>query len=247
MRAVEQAKNCDYFVRGRVVGAPWVLEERNSRRPYTYWKLQVIEQSKGASLAPDVDIRQPGGEIGELGYHVAGSAKFREGEEVFVALVNTDESAKEVVSLAAGKYTVERGDNGQPQVRSGLGTIMRDPEGRPYRPEEYTDLMRRLASGKASSAEQNIFINQSLTHDHDGNVDQHMDEAKAILAKQRAASKSNPPPAPVAAPEKPAVTQNSTQESPTNSEEPKGSSHRWWITAALAVLVLVLFRIKPRR
>lgn len=247
MRASEQVKNCDYFVRGRIIGAPWVLEERNSRRPYTYWKLQVIEQAKGASLAPDVDIRQPGGEIGEFGYHVAGSAKFREGEEVFVALVNTDEAAKEVVSLAAGKYTVERGENGQTQVRSGLGTIMRDPAGRPYQPDEYTELMRRLASGKASAAEQNIFINQSLTHDHDGNVDQHMDEAKAILAQQRAKSKGNPPPPPAAAPVKPEIPQNSTQESPTNSEEPKGSSHRWWITVGLVVLVLALYRIKPRR
>ena len=36
-------------------------------------------------------MRQPGGEIGDMGYHMAGTAEFSSGEDTFIALHDTDE------------------------------------------------------------------------------------------------------------------------------------------------------------
>ena len=73
---VDQLQNAQYVVRGSIMGSAWVEPEPRLQRPYTYWRLTVREQNLGNSLPVSIVIRQPGGEIGEIGYHVAGSAEF---------------------------------------------------------------------------------------------------------------------------------------------------------------------------
>jgi hypothetical protein len=234
-----QVQNAQYVVRGRIVGSSWVMEDRASRRPYTHWKLQVIEQPKGTQLGSEIVIRQPGGELGGLGYHVAGSAQFRGGEEVFVNLKDTDEAGiKEVIALASGKYTVERGPDGVPLLRSGLGFVLRDELGRAFTPESFVSLVARIEEGKESEEDRNVFVTKGITHDHDPVL-----EARAHEARHLKSSDSPPPSPPLEFPE-----DSSVQESLESTEEPKGSSVGWWMLfiaiglALMAGLALLLKR-----
>lgn len=231
IRVANQVEHSDYIVHGRIVGAQWVLEEKSTRRPYTYWKLQVIDQPKGNPLGAEVDIRQPGGEIGSMGYHVAGSANFRPDEDVFVVLRDTDEQAKEVVALSSGKYTVSKGENGALQVESGLGTIMRDPNGHAYTPDEFSGLIRRLAAGKANESEKSVYVNKMQAHEHDPRLERMEAEARDIQAKS-----VTPPPAslPPAAPQ--VSSQTLVQESPPSAEETSSSSVGWWVLGGVGVI-----------
>lgn len=233
MTISNQVDNARYFARGTIVGGSWVQEERNSKRPFTYWKLAISAQPKGASLGRDVIMRQPGGEIGELGYHVAGSATFQEGEDVFVALRDTDEPAKEVIGLASGKYTVTRGPDGL-VVQSGLGIIVRDLEGRPFKPEAFTEFVGRLARGQASPAERGLFLNKDLAHDHAPEVDRGVEEAKRLMKE------TGPAPVSPANGGKPSavVKESPIQESPVSAEEPAGSSGTFWVVGGVVALLL---------
>ena len=136
----EQARGSQYYVRGQVASGPTVSMEQRLGRPYTYWTLQLSDQPLGEPLGSIVSIRQPGGEIGELGYHVAGTADFVIGEEVFVALRDTDEpGVKEVVGLASGKYRVQVKE-GKSVVMSGLGLPVIARDGSSLGPEEFSAL-----------------------------------------------------------------------------------------------------------
>ncbi|RZA08315.1 MAG: LPXTG cell wall anchor domain-containing protein [Proteobacteria bacterium] len=229
MTISNQVDNARYFTRGRVVGGSWVAEERQTKRPYTYWKVQVTGQLKGASLGPEVTVRQPGGEIGEMGYHVAGTATFKEGEEVFLALRETSETAKEITGLASGKYSVERGANGEPVVRSALGFDVKDTEGRPFSPEGFAAFVRKIASGNANEEERNVFLNKDVTHDHSPEVDRGVEEAKRLMKANTAAVtgvKESPS-------ESPAQSESSPQETPAQTEEQTGSSSTVWVVAGV--------------
>jgi len=213
----QQVQNAQYVVHGRIVGTSWVAEERQSRRPYTYWKLQVIEQPKGNRIGEEIIIRQPGGELDGLGYHVAGAAKFRGGEEVFVNLRDTDEAdVKEVLSLASGKYTVETDEDGKPVLRSGLGFIVRDERGNPYSPESFTSLTKRVNEGRETEGDKSVFINKNLHHGHD-----HAPVSKPKPTPKEEKKTSSPAPH-----ESPAA--NEIQKSPPVAEEQEGSPIVWW-------------------
>lgn len=216
---VGQVEAGTYFVQGRIVGAAWVQEDRRTRRPATLWKLKLTSQLKGPPLPPEFNIRQPGGEMGEVGYHVAASARFAPGEEVFVNLEDTDEpETKNVIALTSGKYTVEPNPAGGQQVRTGLGPLLLDPAGKPFTPEALGALVRRVAEGKATEADRNVFVNKGISHAHDETPSPH------------SAGRVNPPAStptqapPVAGPP------TSVQQTPLQTEEPAtGSSAGWWI------------------
>lgn len=211
----KQIQNATYVVHGRIVGSSWVVEERQSRRPYTHWKLQVMEQPKGENLPGEVTIRQPGGELGGLGYHVAGTAQFRGGEEVFVNLRETDEPGiLEVMALASGKYTVEKGADGKSTLRSGLGFVLRDEKGTAYTPEAFVALAKRIAEGRETEADQSVFVTKGLTHD-ETTAPVPPETKAAIHAQVKAESSSQTAPNPL-------------EESSPQTEELKGSSV-WWI------------------
>lgn len=162
----DQINSTQYMLHGRIVGNSWVVENRENRRPYTHWKLQVITQPKGENLGKEVILRQPGGELGEMGYHVAGTATFRAGEEVFVNVRDTeDPQAKEVLGMASGKYTVERSESGKPQLRSGLGFLLKDEEGNPYTVDSFLAYTERILAGKATEGDKSVMVTKG-TSDH---------------------------------------------------------------------------------
>ena len=80
---------------------------------FTYTEIEVLEALRGASNAGHTMVlRTLGGEVGEVGMAVAGTAKFREGEEVVVFLRDDPVRAGDfqVIGMSQGKYRVKRTD-----------------------------------------------------------------------------------------------------------------------------------------
>jgi hypothetical protein len=229
INVTQQLENATLVVHGRIVGSSWVVEERQSKRPYTQWKLQIITQPKGEDLGKEVIIRQPGGELGSFGYHVAGSATFRGGEEVFVNLRHTDEpGVKEVLALASGKYTVETGADGKSFLRSGLGYVLRDQKGAAFTPESFAALAARVAEGKPTEGDKTVFVSKTISHDTETKLSPaHEASVKRAMKQEQPAT---PTPIPV-------------QESLPPTEEKMGSPLWWIVTASgLALLSYWFFR-----
>ena len=251
---VQQAENSQYFVQGRVLGASWMEMEPRVSRPYTYWRIKVESQPIGAPLGEVVVVRQPGGEIGDMGYNVAGAATFNGGEEVFVALHDTDQhqSIKEVVGLASGKYRVEKTTNGETVLINGLGLPVTGGNGELLGPEEFTKLLKRVAKNESTDADKNVFVNRTPTSQHPQSEmeKKREEEASRLAASQRLDSTNtqggkggNPP----------AVTngnsQNEIQErAPSSEESSTGSSVGIWVLAAVLLLALAgIFALIVRR
>jgi hypothetical protein len=238
----KQAENTQYYVHGRVLTNGRAAMESIVHRPYTYWEVQVSEQLQGRTLPSQLTVREPGGEIGDMGYHVAATADFTAGEEVFIALHDTDEgNVKEVVGLASGKYSVVPGKDGKPVVRSGLGLPVSGPDGAPLSPEEFGNLLHRIARGLATDADKTIFVSRNTTHEED------IPPSSAPTAPA-ADLRAEPVPVGAAAPVKPEdVTKtapNALRQSGAASEENTTGSSQWgWLIAigALVGLILGLF------
>lgn len=162
----DQARGTQYYVRARVAtpGEPRMAPHVN--QPYTYWRVQILEQPAGEIPASEIEVREPGGEIGDRGYHVAGTANFSQGEDVFLALKDTDEAGdvKEVVGLASGKFRVEAGKDGKQIVVSGLGLPVTGSGGAMLTPAEFSSLLRRIRQGEATEADKQVYVNLSLIH-----------------------------------------------------------------------------------
>lgn len=100
------------IVRGRVLQVQPQLEE-SSGRINTYADLQVIDVLKGPRLG-SVLVKQPGGELGNRGTHVAGVAKFKEGQDSVLFLEPSNEpNVYFVRGLAAGKVDLEKSPKGE--------------------------------------------------------------------------------------------------------------------------------------
>ena len=77
----------------------------DDRRGISTWtNLQIIEVLKGKAPASLV-VRQPGGEVGNIGAHVSGAARFAPGEEVLLFLEPPGDDAQKLIvrGLSAGK------------------------------------------------------------------------------------------------------------------------------------------------
>ena len=99
----EQIRHTKYMVHGKIFTDAWIEKDRKSQRPYTHWKLQVLDSASQEKLEGEVTFREAGGEMDGVGYHVAGSAHFLKGEDVLVILKDSDEpSFKDLVGLASG-------------------------------------------------------------------------------------------------------------------------------------------------
>lgn len=238
INVTEQIRKSQYFLHGRIRGAGWVEMERRLQRPFTHWRLQVLDQPVGSPVGNEVTIRQPGGEIGDLGYHVAGSAKFTDGEEVFVNVRDTDEAnVKEVVGLASGKYSVAPGADGKPQVRSGLGFPVRDAGGKAMSPKEFLSLAERIADGRETEQDRNLMLNNKAVHDHDTVLERMTNEALAL--KEQGAKTASP--TVQGGTNDTTQSLNSAQESPGSADEPKKGIGAWWmIFAGIAALAATL-------
>ena len=241
---VQQAEHSQYFAKGTVVGAPWVEMEPRENRPYTYWRVRVQDQQIGEPLGETVVIRQPGGEIGDMGYNVAGAANFRAGEEVFVALRSTDQAAdvKEVVGLSSGKYRIEKGPNGELVVINGLGLPVTGGDGKWLSPEEFRKLLQRVAKNESTDADKNVFVNRTPTSQHAQTEMEQKREAEA--AKILAASRPDSGNTQGGAGGNPAAKNGANAENeiqkraPSSEEQGTGSPVGVWVLAALLLLAL---------
>lgn len=241
-----QAENSQYYVYGHVVSHSETRMEPELLRPYTYWHVHVAEQLYGDSVGSEILVRQPGGEVGETGYRVAGTAEFAAGEEVFIALRDTNEGpgTKEVVGLASGKFRVDSGTDGKKIVVSGLGLPVTGGNGETFSPENFKELLRRVARKETTEADRNVFVTRNPTHEashepkSENRTEQRRPAPSAIPAETVRATASTAP-----------IDDNSVQKRAPSSEEPgTGSSAFLWIVAAvlslalLGVLALVLKR-----
>jgi hypothetical protein len=218
----DQIEAAQYILHGRVVGNSWVAENRENRRPFTHWKVQVMEQPKGENLGKEVVIRQPGGEIGDMGYHVAGTATFRPGEEIFVNVRDTEEpNIKEVLGMASGKYTVERSETGNSQLRSGLGFLLKNEEGVPYTTNTLLEYIARIKEGKATNGDKSVMVTRG-TSDHD-----HGNPAFKVVVQP--GKKLIPAPEPPQSQPEPQNLSDNLEKPTTSTEENSSSSGvSWW-------------------
>ena len=104
----EMSRAVPVVVRAQVgqVQSSWDAEHT---RISTYTELKVLEPLKGSPGA-SVLVKQPGGEVGEKGQHVAGAARFAPGEEVVLFLEPAPDEAQVFVvnAMAAGKVALEK-------------------------------------------------------------------------------------------------------------------------------------------
>ncbi len=138
----EMARASTLVVRGRIVQVQPQLEEM-SGRINTYADIQVTEVLKGGAVR-SVLVKQPGGEIGDRGTHVAGAGKFVTGQDTVLFLeAATDEANVYILrALAAGKVDLEKSSKGEVKAVRHLGGLAfyeREPNKDPLhlvKPEE---------------------------------------------------------------------------------------------------------------
>ena len=106
-RIEDLAAAAQLVARGTVqsVEAKW---DRSHRAIYTYAQVTIAERFKGGNQR-SVRVRQPGGEVGEIGQHVAGAAGFKTGEELvlFLEPVADEPATYTLVALSAGKVQLD--------------------------------------------------------------------------------------------------------------------------------------------
>ena len=134
MSVETMAKKSVLVVRATVLDAncEW---DRSNKHIFTYTRLKAVEALRG-QLSPGklFRIRTLGGEIGEIGMAVAGTAKFKPGEEVvvFVRVDPYDAADYQVVGMSQGKFVVQKDEKGEdlvvPNV-NGLEFARRDIRG----------------------------------------------------------------------------------------------------------------------
>jgi len=88
-------------------------------RIYTDWTVAVDQAIKGAPVGK-VIVRQLGGELEGKGMIVAGVNRLTLGEEVVLFLGPAEDSARRIVGLSQGRFTVQTDpQTGRKQVRTG--------------------------------------------------------------------------------------------------------------------------------
>jgi hypothetical protein len=96
---------------------------------YTYTELEVREDFKGGTSGKKIQVRQPGGRVGNIACYVPGTARFRKGEKVlaFLQPLKTDKTRFRVVGMAQGKYSVLKNGTAVREL-NGLHVVGADPD-----------------------------------------------------------------------------------------------------------------------
>lgn len=93
--------------------------DRSEKHIFTFTRLKVLETFKGTnSVGEIIRIRTLGGEVGEVGMAVAGTAKFQPSEEVviFGRTDRYDAANFQVVGMSQGKFSIKKNDKGESMV-----------------------------------------------------------------------------------------------------------------------------------
>ena len=74
---------------------------------YTYATISVHDVLKGGEAPRQVTIKQPGGEVGDIGMLVEGASVFEEGEEALLFLKEGRQGFHRVLGLSQGKFSIK--------------------------------------------------------------------------------------------------------------------------------------------
>ncbi len=120
LRISELTAQADLAVRGTV---QTITSSKEHQRIYTHVEVQVSETLKGRTASESVTLKLYGGAHGGLRIVVDGAPCFRAGEEVVLFLVANGSRTYDVVSLAEGKFEVDRTAPAVPRVARDLSGI----------------------------------------------------------------------------------------------------------------------------
>ena len=104
------ARRADVIVRGTTEATVASLTE-DGKQIHTVAILRVRSVLKGA-LAPEIEVRTPGGTIGDIAQVVQGAPQLSKGEEVILFLHRVSERRFTIEGFALGKYQVIEGPGG---------------------------------------------------------------------------------------------------------------------------------------
>lgn len=130
------SQQADLIVQGTAEGteASWSAD---GKRIHSVTRVRVGKSLKGQA-AQVVEVRHPGGTVGDITQRVAGAPAFAPGEEVILFLKQAPGQLKKaafvVEGLGQGKFEVVRGKDGAKQVlrrTQGLGVVGPDGAVRP--------------------------------------------------------------------------------------------------------------------
>ena len=112
------SKDSDVILTGKVIAKKSIWNESKTRI-YTRTTVQVDEYLKGNNSEGSVEIRYPGGEVGEVGELYTHMPRFEDDEEVLVFLKQDDQSeAFKVLYGEEGKIKVIRDEKSNEKVTS---------------------------------------------------------------------------------------------------------------------------------
>ena len=220
---VGQVENSPFVVRGFAINERVALDRR-TEKPFTYWDFTVIEQMRGNPVGTPVVIRQPGGEVGEIGYRVSGSATLKKNEEVVLMLRGTQEAnTYDVVGYSAGKYTVA---SGGATLENAAGFTAVDARGNKLSLEQFRDIIKRVNNNAYTQEDrQIIFNNGNERHQHQETNPTPFDSREA--EQNSFSQEKNPEKKPLSIAESPQSNSEFTEESS------KGHSIGWQLLLAL--------------
>ncbi|MDX2039919.1 MAG: putative Ig domain-containing protein [Acidobacteriota bacterium] len=149
------------IVRGQVVAINGGLDQQH-QGIFTYVTLRVQEVFKGKLTQGDIIIKEPGGQFGNKGSLIFGTAEFKVGEDVLLFLDTWPDGSLRVYNWFLGKYSIigSRTPSGQMIVRnaaqSNVSVVGRSQTGTITDRSDWvtfaTMLRSRIAATKTSSA-----------------------------------------------------------------------------------------------
>lgn len=118
---------------------------------YTNYRVQVVEQWKGAS-AMQLDFSVPGGALNGIRQTYAGAPAIAEGQDVLLFLWTSKSGLRQVIGLSQGLFTLTARPDGQLFVSRGAATeIMLGPNGQPVQDAGFSMLLSDLRSRVANT------------------------------------------------------------------------------------------------
>lgn len=155
--ATKQIENAEYIIQGQVTNIE-VRSEPQSNQPHTYYDIRIEQTLKGRDLNGIVTVRQAGGELGNIGYRVAGAAEIKLDEDVVLTVRESNEQGiYQLLSLAMGKYSLEK-EGGLRYLKNGLGFYLRGADGNKLTLENFKNLVDRVARAKITDNDRKIIL-----------------------------------------------------------------------------------------
>ncbi len=121
----EMAVRARAVVCGRVVKRSSAWDEAH-KRIYTDTEIEVLDRIHDEAKVPaKIVLRALGGEVGDIGMSVSGTARFQVGEEVLVFVRSDPVQADkfQVIGMSQGKYRIERPGGQDPVAVPGLAGL----------------------------------------------------------------------------------------------------------------------------